>query len=328
MFGKLRAGQVSTADILWEMAFATPEKAMNSMRPDLKALYEVPTETSLFPEPFQPRSQRRGETIAATFGLQDEYKWMKGWVLEDGGTARPHYWQRMAMGVVDPRQSALSQMYDLRTDFLRKKGQEQKGIFPVSRYKEAREAAKFEDYDAFVDWKRKFVKKEGDDAKDNFKDWLRTLDPIANRLNDEDEREFEEDFLTSEQRGRLTVARNYSHELRDLLVSWWDADDKSAEMKTAVAYSAFARMDVSSPPIRGKYKTIEEYRTAATKYERQNQSAARDILSMASSPKEAKQLLLDWYNRPGESVLTEGGEFKQSYERRKARINEIYGVSP
>jgi hypothetical protein len=242
MLGKRRAGQVDTGDILKEMAFAAPEKSLNSLRPDLKALYEIPTGQSLFPEPFQPRSVRRGEAVSHIFGLQDEYRWMKGWVLADGSTARPHYWQRWAIGVVDPRHAALSQVYDLRSDFLKKKGKEQKGVFPVSRYKEARDAAKFEDYGAFVDWKRKYVAERGEKAKDDFKGWLGTLDPIASRLNDDDELEFEMEFLSNEQRSRLAVARNYAQELRDMLITWWDADERSAPMKQAVLFSAFGKM--------------------------------------------------------------------------------------
>jgi hypothetical protein len=330
MYPKLSAGQVSTSDVLREMAFATPEKSINSMRPDLKALFEVSTGTSLFPEPFQPRSQRRGELLAAPFGLEDEFRWMRGWVLGDGGTARPHYWQRMVMGIVDPRQAALSEMYDLRNEFLKKKGQTQQGIFPVSRYKEARDAATAENYDAFTDWKRRYVEERGKSAKDDFKDWLRTLDPIANRLNDTDEIEFEQKFLTSEQRGRLAVARNYSHEMRDLLVTWWDADVKSTEMKTAGAFSAFARMKVT-PPKQKKYSSQEEYQSALSVYERAGESVKRDILSMAASREEAIRLLQEYYRRTDKdgkkgSIYAKGtNRFKPSYSLRARRIKEMYG---
>ena len=328
MLGKRRAGQVDTADILKEMAFATPEKALNSLRPDLKALMELPTGTSLFPEPFQPRSVRRGEAVSHIFGLQDEYRWMKGWALGDGSTARPHYWQRWAVGVVDPRHAALSQIYDLRTDFLKKKGKEQKGIFPISRYKEARDAAKFENYDAFVDWKRSYVVERGDDAQDDFKDWLNTLDPIANRLNDTDELEFEKEFLTNEQRQRLTVARNYAHELRDLLVSWWDADERSQDMRKAVLSSAFDKMGAPEP----EQKTGEpesKFRGRRNTFIRNHERAARDVQSMTSSHDEAQELLVKsfWTVTNGKrgSELTSGGDWKVGYERAGIAIAKLYG---
>lgn len=327
MWPKYQAGQVSLGDVLWEMAFATPEKAINSMRPDLKALYEVPTGTSLFPEPFQPRSVRRGEAVSGIFGLQDEYQWAKGWALKDGSTARPHYWQRMIMGVVDPRQSALSEMYDLRSDFLKQKGKEEAGTFPVSRYKEARDAAMSEDYGAFVDWKEGFVEENGDKAKEKFKDWLRTIDPIASRLNDKDEQEFEEKFLTSEQRERMTVARNYAGELRDTLISWWDADEQSDGMKRAVTYSAFERMEPT--PQRSKYDSAEEYQAALKAHERKDEELGSEIRSMVSTREEALTLLRDYYRRPGRE---QGNEFQKGtnklepdYIRRRNKLREIYG---
>jgi len=230
MFGKLKAGQVDAKDIALEMAFAAPEKAMGSIRPDLKALYEIPTGQSLFPEPTKPRSARRGELAAGVFGLQDEYKWMRGKVLGDGSRPRNHYWQRWGLGVNDPRQAALSNIYDLRSDFLKKKGKEEKGTFPVSRYKEARDAAILEDYDAFLEWKGNFVAERGEKkARDDFLGFLRGTDPIASPLTNDDEIEFERDFLTNEQRGQLTVARQFAGELRDLLLTWWDASDQFAE---------------------------------------------------------------------------------------------------
>lgn len=334
MYGKLREGQVNTGDVLKEMAFATPEKAMNSMRPDLKALYEIPTGQSLFPEPFQPRSVRRGEAASHVLGLQDEYRWMKGWILEDGNTARPHYWQRWAVGVVDPRHSALSHIYDLRAEFLKKKGKEQKGVFPVSRYKEARDAAKFEDYDAFIAWKRKYVEDRGNKAKDDFKDWLRTIDPIGSRLNDADELEFATEFLSNEQQQRLTVARNYANELRDLLVTWWDADERSKEIRTAVVFSAFRRIDTTEP-VRKDYASEEGFRKAMASFQVGNRRAAHDIRSMTSTYDEAKQLLRDYYNKPkeeggrGSTILDKStkkrGDFKPSYTEKLKVLMKIYG---
>jgi hypothetical protein len=297
--GMWKEGQVTTGEAGKEMVAAPFEKVIHSLRPDLKALYEVPTEQSLFPEPFDPRSVRRGEAVMGIGGLQDEYNWMRGWVLGDGSTARPHYWKRYMVGVVDPRHASLSQAYEWRRRFLKTKGREEKGVFPISKYKQARDAAKFEDYDAFVDWKRQFVKERGDKAKGDFKDWLGTLDPIANKLNDAYELEFETKFLTGEQRKRMRVARSYAGELRDLLVTWWDADERSKPMRKAVVFSAFRRMDTSEPQ-RTKYASNksgdEEYRAAKAKFTLDNAKAARDIKAMTSSLSEAEKLLLNLYN--------------------------------
>lgn len=316
MYGKYQERQVNARDILEEMAFATPDKTINSLRPDLKALFEVTTGQSLFPEPFQPRSARRGENVSHIFGLSDEYRLMKGWALDDGTSVRPHYWQRFLYGVVDPRQAALSNIYDSRNDFLKQKGKEQKGVFPVSRYKEARDAAMNEDYGAFSDWKRKYVSERGDNAKDDFNQWLRTLDPIGNRLNDSDEYEFEHEFLSSEQRQRLKVARNYAHELRDMLVAWWDADEKSYPMKKAVLYSAFNRM-ITKEPKREEFGSDEEYRKKVTSYIISNRQAANDILSMASSHAEAQLFLANSFRK-----LNNKGDKETEFVKRKRKPGE------
>jgi hypothetical protein len=324
MLGKYKAGQVDASDILKEMAFATPEKAMNSLRPDLKAVYEIPTGQSLFPEPFQPRSVRRDEATAVIVGLEDEYKWMKGWAIRDGSSARPHYWQRWLYGVADPRQSALSEIYDLRSAFLKKKGKEEKGVFPVSRYKEARDAAKSEDYGAFTDWKRNFVTDRGEKATGDFKDWLGTLDPTSSRLNDADELEFETEFLSKEQRGRLAVARNYSHELRDLLVTWWDADEKSKVMKRAVLFSAFERMDMSKPK-RKDYKSDDKYQAAITRFTNDNARSAKEIKAMGVSHEDAKEMLKDYYRINEHGLRVKGtNKLKPGYEDRLNELKRIY----
>jgi RNA polymerase sigma factor (sigma-70 family) len=229
LLDKVQEGQVSVEELAAEMAKAPMEKAAGSLRPEISGGVGVMAGLSLFPEPLQPRSIRRGEAAANIFGLSDEYKMARGMILEDGQRARPHYWQRWIVGVVDPRQSALSEMYDLRSTFLKKKGSEDKGIFPISVYKEARDAAQNEDYDAFVEWRRAFVEKHGEDARGRLKAFLSRMDPISARLSNADEVEFETKFLTPEQRGQLVVARQYAGELHDLLLSWWDAADKTGE---------------------------------------------------------------------------------------------------
>jgi hypothetical protein len=236
LLGKYEAGQVSAGDIASEMAKAPAEKLIGGIRPDVTGGFEVATGQSLFPSPFAPRSVDRGEAAANIFGLADEYKWMKGLALADGNRVRKNYWQRWFVGVVDPRASALNEIYDLRTRFLKSKGAPEQGTFPVSEYKEAREAAINEDYGAFVEWKRAFQKRhpEGGGHK-RFVSFLKRLDPIASRLNDRDEKEFELRYLTKEQKVKLRAARDYSAELRDRLVVWWEADARSGVGKRSLS---------------------------------------------------------------------------------------------
>jgi len=220
---KYRDKQIEPGEIVSEMARAPLEKAVSSLRPDIKGVAEVLSGQTWFPEPLQPRSVRRGESAASVFGLGDEYKWAAGKILGDGQRPRRHYWQRWFFGVTDPRAAALSDIYDLRSSFLKTKGSEEAGVFPVSQYKEARDAAINEDYDAFVEWKKKFVSKHGRTSKNDFEKFLGKIDPIASRLNSKDEVEFERKYLTSEQRQKLIVARQYAGELKSLLLTWWKA---------------------------------------------------------------------------------------------------------
>ena len=227
LLSKYRAGQIDAKEIALEIVKAPIEKAFGSLGPHFTGTFEVATGQSLFPEPFQPRAVRRGEAAANIFGLSDEYKAIRGMTLGDGGSARRHYFQRILFGVVDARQTALSEMYDLRERFLRKKGVMSSRTLQVSIYKEARDAAKNENYDAFVDWKESFVEKFGEKAsRKRFVSFLKRVDPIASRLSERDELEFEHKFLTSEQRGQLNVSRQYAGELKDLMHTWWVAHDK------------------------------------------------------------------------------------------------------
>lgn len=223
---KYSRGQTDFSEIASEMMKAPLEKVVGSLRPEVEAFTGSVMGQTLFPEPFQPRTIRRGEALANPFGLVDEYKWLKGMTLGDGSRPRRYYFQRWLLGVADPRATALSEMYDLRTSYLKKKGTgAEGGVYPVSRYKEARDAAINEDYDAFRDWQRTFLKEEGPPARSfkKFKAFVQGIDPVSKRLTERDERDFEKNFLTTEQRQQLKVARDYSQSLQTLLLTWWKA---------------------------------------------------------------------------------------------------------
>jgi len=227
LWDEYRAGQVSGKDVAWEMAKAPWEKLIGLLRPDIKAGYEITTGQSLFPSPFHPRSVERDVAAAEVFGLGDEYKWAKGLAVGEGHRARPHMWQRWFVGVVDPRYSALSEMYDARRRFLKSKGIREGGVYPVSEYKPARDAAANEDYEAFIEWKNAFKKRyPGVKSKKKFDKFLSRLDPIASRLSQEDELEFENEYLTAEQRQQLQIVRIYAADLRDCLMLWWVASEQ------------------------------------------------------------------------------------------------------
>ena len=227
MWDEWKAGQAGNLDVAKEIAKAPIEKMIGLLRPDVKAGYEVVTGQSLFPNPFQPRSVERDVAVANVIGYGDAYKWMKGRIVGKGHRSRPHFWQRWFVGVVDPRQTAFGEIYDCRARFLEAKGSPEGGVYPISQYKQARDAAMAEDYDAFIEWKGAFQEKyPGLKGGEKFKAFLKRLDPIASRLSDKDEYEFEHEYLTAEQRGKLQVVRDYAGELRDRLFLWWTASEE------------------------------------------------------------------------------------------------------
>ena len=230
MIGKYKAGQVTGTDIIKEMMKSPLEKMVGSLRPDVKGGFEILTGQSLFPSPFTPRAVARGEAAAGIVGMRDEYKWVKGMCLGDGTRPRRNYWQRVLWRTLNPKAMALSEIYDLRGRFLDKKGSPGKGIFPISEYKTAREAAINENYDAFVEWKGKFQERHPHDAAKRFRSFLIRMDPIASRLNEADEREFVLEYLTNEQRDKLKVAQDYASELQAVLVTWWEAAEKTGNI--------------------------------------------------------------------------------------------------
>jgi hypothetical protein len=216
-------GQIGIGAIPEHMGKAFVNKIIQGLHPAYKGIPEVLTEQAYFPDVFTPRTKERGATIAATVTMEDAYRWSKGMILGKGDRARPHVFRRWFMGVVNPKQQALHDVYDWRNDFLKSKGTPEKGVYPISQYQQARRAAYNEDYEAFKEWHDDWYPRQGSprQAAKKFKDFLRRLDPIAARLKDRDEREFEQEFLTAPQRQRLIVARDYSKELRDRLIQWW-----------------------------------------------------------------------------------------------------------
>jgi len=141
-------------------------------------------------------------------------------IVGEGNRSRPFYWQRWLWGVTDPRQNALSEMYDLMEKFRKKKEISVGGDFPLSKFRNARYAAQNGNYEAFLEWKTAYLKTEGATEK-KFSDFLRRMDPVASGLNRRQESEFEKELLNDQQRIRLKQARDYAKKLNVILWQWW-----------------------------------------------------------------------------------------------------------
>jgi hypothetical protein len=214
------SGQLSTKELLQMMAKDPLNKVVQGIGPHLKVPFEALAGQAFFPDATNPQPMPRDEILANAVSLRDEYRAAKGAVLKQGDRARPNYLESfLGVGTVDPRREVLSEIYALRERFLDRKGKPSVNVLKVSDFRPMREAAYANDYDAFKEARKAFLEKGK--AFENFMASIEHLDPIAARLNDAEEQEFEQEFLEGNQRLRLKLARDYADELRATLLSWW-----------------------------------------------------------------------------------------------------------
>lgn len=221
---QLEEESLTGEELLQEMAKDPVNRVYQSVRPDMKAFFEIPAAMTGFPDVMNPRYQERGETAAAIFRLRDEYRGAKGALLKNGQRVRPHYAQRILVGVVDPRKNALSEMYALRDRYLARLGIQRRAPLMRSAFQDIRRALQDDNFEAYQEALAVFVKNKvraGQDADKSYMRSLAHLDPISQRLNNRQELDFEQNFLNGDQRDRLRVAREYAQELDWTARSWW-----------------------------------------------------------------------------------------------------------
>lgn len=229
LYPQYKEGQISGKDVLKEMAKAPVNKFVQGLRPDIKAAQELLTGESLFPDAFNSRTVPRGEVIPGVFGLADEYRAIKGAIAKEGSRAKPNYLQRKITGVVDPRRNALYEMYDLRTKFLKKQGIDTPDFHGISQFKNMREAAMSDNYEAFKEARAAYMAKtQKDDPYKSFKSSISNIDPVKNRLSDKNEKKFEKEFLNDIQRKHLNIARDYANQLEVKMWMYWRQAAKDA----------------------------------------------------------------------------------------------------
>jgi len=140
--------------------------------------------------------------------------------LGTGERMRPHYWERAVVGVVDPAEAALSEMYILRANYLESIGRDRPPVMGRSSARTMRQAIAQRDYEAFEQAASVYLAK-GKDYK-AFKAAVSYFDPIAAGLSAKDEERFEQEFLNGDQRGRLKIARDYARRLQVQAWEWFD----------------------------------------------------------------------------------------------------------
>jgi N12 class adenine-specific DNA methylase len=217
---ELNAGQMTAQDVAQEMGSDVVNKAVQGLRPDAKAMIELPTGRSTYPNMFSPRSARRDDLLAGYFGLTDAYRELRGRVTDSGARARPNFIAR-TLGVTDPRKNALFEIIELRDRYLGKLGQD-KPYRGNEYFANMREAASSNDSQAFQEARKAYIEHGGD--YDKFKRGIAALDPLAAKMKDADEVSFTENYLTPDQREKLGMARDYARKLEvDMWQHWREA---------------------------------------------------------------------------------------------------------
>ena len=220
LYPRYQAGQLDFNDVLIQMAKAPFNKLAFGLRPEITSGFPILTGMSLYPDAFNPRPIERLEAVARTMGLHEEARGLKGMALGTGERMRPHYWERAVVGVVDPAEAALSEMYILRANYLESIGRDRPPVMGRSSARTMRQAIAQRDYEAFEQAASVYLAK-GKDYK-AFKAAVSYFDPIAAGLSAKDEERFEQEFLNGDQRGRLKIARDYAQRLQVQAWQWFE----------------------------------------------------------------------------------------------------------
>jgi hypothetical protein len=216
--------------------------------------------------------------LAGVLGVRDPYRAAKGLVPKDGTRPRRNYRDAlMGIGTVDPRRELMTEIYGLRERFLASKGQPRVNVLRISDFANMREAAYAGDYEAFKEARDKY--RRNGRTLDHFMDSLTFLDPVSARLNDEDEKEFEQQFLNGPQRERLKVARDYANELRGTMLAWWwkaaTESDSSYQTDEIEAYAAKRQQTLRKRLLRAKRKAGEPWDVWQQRFESSEQRRSK-----------------------------------------------------
>ena len=122
-----RSGRKTMGDLGKEALLATPKKLFGGLRPEVKAVYELLTQKSLYPDPETPRAIRdRWEYVARTFSLNMPYLWLTGRPQRGGDLGAQLINNLMSLGLYssDPGESAYYNTMAWAHEYLDKMGED------------------------------------------------------------------------------------------------------------------------------------------------------------------------------------------------------------
>ena len=202
-----------------------PEDTLNKLFGQLhfaKAGFEILSEKRYFPSVLRPRYQARDEALFSAIKGQDIWRWTKGKVGGGGERDRPHSWERFfGVGVSDPRQNAMSEVYAARDAFLSKHG------LPIpeppekeSSIRTMKEAAILNDKTAFEQAKTAYLKQPGKTRK-KFVEAVQRMDPLHGLSMNKDLRQQFLREISPEDREYLTLATDATNRITERMIGWW-----------------------------------------------------------------------------------------------------------
>lgn len=202
-------------------------KLVNGLRPDFKALAELMSGRSMFPDIFNWRPADRQDIAYGVLGLQEEGRIINQQAMRPNrinmldilfNPARLAGNAAALIGVDDPRLNAMGEVYGLREDWLKSKGKDAPTPPGQSPARYMKDAVKYDDYNSFKRARIAYLKNGG--TPRGFIDSVRRMDPLYGAWNRRDLAEFAA-WLNTEQRAKLDVARQYARELQATSVLWW-----------------------------------------------------------------------------------------------------------
>ena len=218
----LKQGDDKFLSIAKDAGVASLNKVVQAIAPMQKNFVEIMAGVKVYPDVLNMRPQDRLDAIFSMAGFKTEINSILG---RDYQNPSPGNY---VFNYTNPKQTAYFTMVEKRAEYMKENNIGNDGWFPRSTAYNIRQAAINGDYEAFKEWKAKYIEEirsSGRDPYKSFKATLSKLHPVRGYLKDEDEKRFF-DALPDELAQTYEVANSYAWEVRDRMYNYWRRDVK------------------------------------------------------------------------------------------------------